>query len=121
MNPSPSKRSRPAFLDVTKPLFDTHGNLHHIILCSAFQLLTTYRGLFFVWDKNSGESLMAHGSHSRLSNERLPDGHPDVRTMSTTATQMRQSAMVIDCLRRSSRAEVRGWSGYRRTGGTKRS
>lgn len=117
MNALPPERPVQVVLDVTKPLFDAHGNPHHVIICSAFQLLTTFRGLFFLWDRCSGASLMSDGSPFRLSNEPALDSPSIVRVTSDNRLQMKQSSVVIDCLRRSSRAEVRGWSGRRRTDG----
>ena len=93
-------------VDLNKPLFDSRGNLHAVVLTSQFQLLTTFRGLLFVWDRNSGESLMKAAPDYHLANDPLPKrASTDPVTVADRKT-MSQSSMVIDCLIRSSRAEV---------------
>ena len=115
MDPLQPKPTVPVFLDTAKPLFDEHGNLHQVVLCNAFQLLTTFRGYVFVWDRRSGESPMTQRSQSRLSNSRAPDVQSGVRPTSEDRRRMKQSTAIIDCLRQSSRAQVNGWKGFRRT------
>ena len=105
--PLPRLPDEPMGLDVTRPLFDTLGNPHQVILSSMFQVLTTYRGLFFVWDKNNGESLMREQSDIRLTNDELPRGTSQAPVTDEDRRQMLQAATVIAYLRRSSSAELR--------------
>jgi len=116
----PADRPVPAPFDVAEPLFDNHGNLHSVILCTMFQLLTTFRGLFFVWDRLSGESLMGQRSRDRISNDPLPVGAASRGVTSDDRLRMRQSSMIIDCLRRSSRAALAGRQKRRRIGDQER-
>lgn len=93
-------------LDLNKPLFDTRGNPHVVVLSTQFQLLTLFRGLLFVWDKQSGESLMRAGGDYRLANDPLPKRASSERVTAEDRLAMAASTMVIDCLKRSSRAAM---------------
>lgn len=119
IQPSAGGPINPVVIDIEKPLFDTNGNLHRVILSSVSQLLTTFCGLFFVWDRISGESLMSGRMDDRLSNDSLPTGPSNLRVTDDDRGKMMHSAMIIDCLRRSSRAELIARARARRLEGPK--
>ncbi|ARL04392.1 hypothetical protein BOC44_21760 (plasmid) [Burkholderia pseudomallei] len=64
----PDPRPR-APLDVTRPLYDEAGRVHDLVTSSASQVVTRSYGVFGVWDRKTGECLIAENEGLRLSNE----------------------------------------------------
>lgn len=64
----PDPRPR-APLDVARPLYDEAGRVHDIVTSTASQVVTRSYGVFGVWDRKTGECLIAENEGLRLSNE----------------------------------------------------
>jgi hypothetical protein len=56
-------------LDPARPLFDAAGRKHHVVTSSSKQVVTSFCGFFGVWDRKTGDCLIAGSEAERLSNE----------------------------------------------------
>jgi len=57
-------------LDPTRPMYDEAGREYQVVASSEGQVVTQTHGAFGVWDRRSGECLLASCEGVRLSNER---------------------------------------------------
>lgn len=59
-------------LDPARPLYDEMGREYHVVSSSSKQVVTNSHGVFGLWDRKTGECMIAHCDGARLSNDQ-PD------------------------------------------------
>lgn len=59
-----------AHLDPDRPLYDDAGREYLVVAHSSTQVVTKTQGMFGVWDRKTGECLIANCEGARLSNEK---------------------------------------------------
>ncbi|MBR8189032.1 hypothetical protein KDW82_08170 [Burkholderia vietnamiensis] len=59
-----------AHLDPDRPLYDEAGREYQVVAHSSTQVVTKTQSMFGVWDRKTGECLIANCEGARLSNEK---------------------------------------------------
>ena len=58
-------------IDTSKPMFDSDGYCHTLVVCNGIHLVTKYSFAYTVWDAKTGECLTANCEDLTLSNTPL--------------------------------------------------